>query len=101
MSDTGTAPTTKVATTYPTLWSVTVYNDDFTPYAFVVEVMRQVFGKPEHEAIRLTELIHQSGPGGKLVVGTYTREMAVSKASLVIMAAKQAGHPLLAEAKVA
>jgi ATP-dependent Clp protease adaptor protein ClpS len=101
MSDTGTAPTTKVTTTYPTLWNVIVYNDDFTPYEFVIEIMRQIFGKTEEEAIRVTELIHQSGKGGKLVVGTYTREMAVSKASLAIIAARQHGHPFLAEAKAA
>lgn len=101
MTDTNTVANTKTVTTYPTLWNVTVFNDDFTPFAFVVEVMRQVFGKPEDEAVRLTDLIHQSGKGGKLVVGTYTREMAVSKASLTVIAAKQAGHPLLAEAKTA
>lgn len=87
---------TTIQKSVPTFWIVTMYNDDFTPITFVIEILRQIFGKSEHDAHFIAETIHQSGPGGKVVIGTYTKEMAVSKANYAMVAAKYANHPLLA-----
>ena len=74
------------------LWKVILHNDDFTPFQFVVAVLRQLFGKPADEALALTMQIHEEG---RAVIGIYTREIAFSKVEQMMQIAEEREHPLL------
>ena len=47
----------------PPLFRVLLHNDDFTTMEFVVEVLRNVFGKGEAEAFRIMWAVHTQGVG--------------------------------------
>lgn len=80
------------------MWKVVLHNDDFTPMEFVVAVLRQIFQKPNEEAVSLMMRVHTEG---KAVVGLYTREIAETKVQQTSDAAERFGHPLLATAEQA
>lgn len=73
---------------------VVFYNDDYTTMEFVVEVLRTVFNKSEDEANALMMMIHEAGSG---VVGSYTYDIAVSKANIAKSMARKNGFPLRVE----
>jgi ATP-dependent Clp protease adaptor protein ClpS len=77
----------------PRMYKVLLHNDDYTTMEFVVEVLIQVFHKSRVEATRVMLLVHNQGKG---VAGIYTKEIAETKVSLSIDAARAAGYPLLA-----
>ena len=66
-------------------------NDDFTPMDFVVAILMKVFKKSVDEAEQLMMEVHKKGKG---VAGVYTFEIAETKVSQVMNAAKRAQHPL-------
>jgi ATP-dependent Clp protease adaptor protein ClpS len=78
----------------PHHYSVIMLNDDFTPMDFVVEVLKLVFHKTESEATELMLKVHKSG---QAEVGTYTYDIAISKRSLAMSMAKEAGYPFRVE----
>jgi ATP-dependent Clp protease adaptor protein ClpS len=59
---------------------------------FVVDLLRGVFRLSESEAERITFEIHKSGEG---VVGTYTKDIAETKALHAQQKARDAEHPLM------
>ncbi len=73
---------------------VVIYNDDFTPKDFVVEILMQIFHKPEPEAVLIMETVHNSGKG---IVGIYTYDIAVTRAGVATARAKKNGFPLRIE----
>lgn len=73
---------------------VVIYNDDFTTKDFVVEILVQVFHKPEPEAVLIMETVHNSGKG---MVGIYTYDIAVTCAGIATARAKKNGFPLRIE----
>lgn len=73
---------------------VIFYNDDYTTMEFVVEVLRSVFNKSEEEANNLMLAIHEIGSS---VVGSYTYDIAVSKANITRSIARKNGFPLRVE----
>lgn len=75
----------------PSLYRVLLLNDDYTPMEFVVHVLEKFFNKGEEEATQIMLLVHQNGVG---VCGTFTYEVAESKVTEVIDAARQHQHPL-------
>lgn len=75
----------------PPRYTVTFINDDYTTVEFVVHVLMKVMFLTEEEASRVTATVHQSG---KASVGSYSRDVAESKAALVINYSQQQGHPL-------
>ncbi len=75
----------------PNLWVCRILNDDFTTADFVIELLMSVFNKNAEEAIGLTMEVHDKGSA---VVGTYTKDIAVTKASRAMQQAELAGHPL-------
>ncbi len=77
----------------PRRFKVLLHNDDYTSMDFVVHVLRQVFQKPEHEAMRVMLAVHQQGQGE---CGIYTAEVAETKVDTVHAMAKAAGFPLRA-----
>ncbi len=77
----------------PRRFKVLLHNDDYTTMDFVVHVLRSVFQKPEHEAMRIMLAVHQQGLG---MCGVYTSEVAETKVDTVHAMAKAAGYPLRA-----
>lgn len=80
----------------PRRYQVVVLNDDYTPMEFVVDVLAQFFGLNLEQATRVMLQVHHEGRAG---VGNFTRDVAETKATLVVDHARQHGHPLLCQAE--
>ena len=78
----------------PSMYNVVMLNDDFTPMEFVVEVLETFFNHDRESATRVMLKVHTMG---KAVCGSYTRDIAETKASLVNQYARESQHPLLCE----
>ena len=74
---------------------VLIYNDDFTPMDFVVNVLMQIFDKEESAATALMLSIHKSSYA---VAGVYPKDIACTKAAEAVRWAREEGHPLKVEA---
>src|ERR1700690_2904950 len=81
----------KQATQKPSMYKVLLLNDDYTPMEFVVQVLESFFNKDREEATRIMLHVHRKGVG---LCGVYTYEVAETKVSQVMAAARQAQHPL-------
>jgi ATP-dependent Clp protease adaptor protein ClpS len=90
-SDTSVITRTKPKTKKPSLYKVLLLNDDYTPMEFVVFILEQFFSKNREDAYTIMLHVHQKGVG---VCGVYTFEVAETKVTQVMDAARQAGHPL-------
>jgi ATP-dependent Clp protease adaptor protein ClpS len=75
----------------PRRYLVVLHNDDYTTMEFVVHVLEKFFHMDETEATKVMLHVHHRGYG---VVGTFTRDVAETKASQVMAYAKEHGHPL-------
>lgn len=75
----------------PPLYQVVMLNDDFTPMEFVVYAIQEFFNKDHETAVQIMLKIHIEGKG---VCGVFPRDIAATKADLVLQAAREAGHPL-------
>ena len=78
-------------TTEPPDYKVLLHNDDYTPRAFVVEILMVVFNKSLEEATNLMWYVHQNNIG---VCGIYPLEMAETKIDQVTTLARENGFPL-------
>jgi ATP-dependent Clp protease adaptor protein ClpS len=58
---------------------------------FVTDVLRRVFNKPADEAVTLMMRVHQEG---QAVVGIYSYDVAMTKASQATAMARNEGFPL-------
>jgi ATP-dependent Clp protease adaptor protein ClpS len=81
----------------PPLYKVILLNDDFTPMDFVIEVLMDFFGMPEDLATMVMLQIHTQGVG---VCGTYTKDVAETKVSIVNEYSREHQHPLLCSMEV-
>ncbi len=88
---TGTATRDRVRIEEPRQYKVVFHNDDFTTMEFVTEVLRVVFNKPADEAVTLMMRVHREG---QAVVGIYSYDVAMTKASQATSMARQEGFPL-------
>ena len=75
----------------PSTARVVLLNDDTTTMEFVVEVLREVFGKTDDEAVRLMLDIHRNGSSE---CGVYTPEQASQIVEEVTELAQQNQYPL-------
>lgn len=75
----------------PTKYTVTFHNDDFTPMDLVVMVLMNVFFKTFEDAYSLMMQVHNNG---KAKVGSYTYDIAKSKAARAQQIARENGYPL-------
>ena len=82
----------------PRRFSVLFHNDDYTTMEFVVSVLMKFFHKTETEATQIMLTVHHKGYA---VAGTFTRDIAETKAAHVSSYAKQHGHPLKCTAEPA
>ncbi len=88
---TGIAVKTKPQAKKPSMYKVLLLNDDYTPMEFVVQVLETFFNKSREDATRVMLHVHRKGVG---LCGVYTYEVAETKVSQVMAAARQAQHPL-------
>ncbi len=75
----------------PPMYRVLLYNDDFTPKAFVVEILVSLFHKSPAEATELMWRVHQGKRG---VAGVYPREIAETKVITARALARENEFPL-------
>lgn len=90
-SGTGLAVKTRPQTKKPSLYKVLLLNDDFTPMEFVVQILETFFNKGHSEATQIMLHVHRRGVG---LCGVFTFEVAETKVSQVMDAARRAQHPL-------
>lgn len=93
-SDTVTKPRTKTEpkTERPKLYKVILFNDDYTPREFVIMVLKAVFRVGEDKGYQIMITAHKLG---SCVVAVFTRDVAETKVSEAMDAAKEAGFPLM------
>ncbi len=73
------------------MYKVFLLNDDYTPMDFVVQILEIVFKKSRQDATEIMLQVHKTGIG---LCGVFTFEIAETKVEQVMMAARQAQHPL-------
>lgn len=78
-------------TKQPKKYVVVLHNDDYTTMDFVVLVLMKFFHMSETEATQVMLHVHHKGYG---IVGTFTRDVAETKANQVMDYAQDHGHPL-------
>lgn len=86
---------TKSRVKLPRQYQVLIYNDDFTPMDFVVEVLMQIFEKEEQAAVALMMSVHT---GSCAVAGVYPKDIAQTKAAEAVQWAREKQYPLKVEA---
>ncbi|MDK2776507.1 MAG: ATP-dependent Clp protease adapter ClpS [Pseudomonadota bacterium] len=84
----------KPALKKPSLYSVIMMNDDYTPMEFVVEVLQSFFNKTPEQATQIMLTVHTKGSA---VCAVYTKDVAETKAALVNQYARDCQHPLMCE----
>jgi len=80
----------------PRRYQVVILNDDYTPMEFVIDVLEQFFGMNLQQATQLMLKVHHEGRAG---IGSFSRDVAETKAALVVDHARQHEHPLLCQAE--
>lgn len=88
---TGAATRDKVRIEEPRQYKVIFHNDDFTTMEFVTDVLRRVFNKAADEAVVLMMKVHREG---QAIVGVYSYDVAMTKASRATSMARAEGFPL-------
>ena len=93
MSDTNLKPRLKTIPKVdkPKLDKVILFNDDFTPRAYVMLVLQGEFRLSEDQAYRVMMTAHRKGV---CVVSVYPKDVAETKASRATDAGKAMGFPL-------
>jgi ATP-dependent Clp protease adaptor protein ClpS len=94
MNETITTPIgkTELKVERPKLHKVILVNDDFTPREFVVTLLRAEFRLGDEQARRVMSTAHRRGV---CVVAVFTKEVAETKATNAVDAARKHGYPLL------
>ena len=75
----------------PGMFNVVLHNDDVTSMEFVIALLVQIFKKSTYEAMAITEHVQSSGKG---IAGQYTREIAETRKTQAVEAARHHEHPL-------
>lgn len=90
-SGTGVKSRERILVEEPRQYKVIFHNDDFTTMEFVTDVLRRVFNKPADEAVTLMMKVHREG---QAIVGIYSYDVAMTKATLTMSMARKEGFPL-------
>jgi ATP-dependent Clp protease adaptor protein ClpS len=80
-----------IAVKEPKSYHVILYNDNYTTMDFVVYVLETIFHHPASVAETIMLDVHQKGKG---LAGTYTRDIAETKALQTRTLAKEHNFPL-------
>lgn len=90
-SEIGVATKTRAKPKKPSQYKVLLLNDDYTPMEFVVAILKRFFNMNMEEATQVMLHVHQKGVG---VCGIFTYEVAETKVTQVMDAARENQHPL-------
>ena len=90
-SDTTARTKTVTKTDRPRLHKVLLFNDDYTPRDFVVEVLQAVFRMGESQALNVMLTAHKKGV---CVVGVFAKDIAETKAARATEYGASRGYPL-------
>ena len=90
-NDTATITRPKTRSKRPNLYRVLLLNDDYTPMEFVVLILQDVFNKTREDAMQVMLHVHNHGVGE---CGVYPYEVAETKVTRVMDAARKSQHPL-------
>ena len=75
----------------PRLHKVLLFNDDYTPRDFVVEVLKAIFRLNELQALNVMLTAHKKGV---CVVAVFAQDVAETKAARATEAGAARGYPL-------
>jgi ATP-dependent Clp protease adaptor protein ClpS len=75
----------------PPMFQVVMYNDDYTPMEFVVEVLQLFFTLTRERATQIMLKVHTEGRG---VCGIFPKDVASTKVEQVTAYSRQHQHPL-------
>jgi len=75
----------------PPAYRVILLNDNYTTMDFVVVILMEIFHKKPEDANRIMMEVHRKGKG---IAGTYTWDIAITKAEQVHMSAEANEFPL-------
>lgn len=78
----------------PPLYRVILFNDDYTPMEFVVEILETFFMMDRSQATQIMLHVHTRGKG---VCGVFSRDIAETKVDQVNHYSRQHQHPLLCD----
>lgn len=78
----------------PAWYDVILFNDDFTPMDFVVDVLVNFFAMDHEKAAQTMMTVHTQG---KAVCGRYPYDIADTKALVVTEFAREHEYPLLCD----
>ncbi len=82
---------TETRTQRPRLHKVILFNDDYTPREFVVQVLKAVFRLNETQALNVMTTAHRKGV---CVVAVFAQDVAETKAARGTEAGAAKGYPL-------
>lgn len=92
--DPATAEEERTELAEPHWYNVVLFNDDFTPMDFVVDILEQFFGMDGEKAVQTMMTVHSQG---KAVCGRYPYDIAATRAWMVNEYAREHEHPLLCD----
>ena len=75
----------------PPMFTVVLFNDDFTPMEFVVYVIQKFFGFDHTKSTEIMLQVHAEGRG---FCGAFSQEIAETKSQQINQFAKENEHPL-------
>lgn len=75
----------------PSHFKVIFLNDDFTTMEFVVGILMGIFKKSAEDAEKIMADVHKNGKG---IAGVYPYDIAATKATMAMKAARDEGFPL-------
>jgi ATP-dependent Clp protease adaptor protein ClpS len=81
----------KTKVKFPDRFKVLMWNDDYTPMDFVVQLLVVLFDRPLADAKAIMLDVHQLGKG---LAGEYNFEIAEQKVQEGSTIARHQGHPL-------
>ena len=76
----------------PSNYYVVMHNDDVTTMDFVIMILKQIFFYDDNTAVEIMLQVHNAD---KAIVGTYTYDIAQSKAQKATAMARKENFPLL------
>lgn len=74
----------------PKRYKAVMYNDDFTPMDFVVDILMGIFKKSEEDAFKIMMTVHNNG---RAIVGIYSYDIAKTKVEEAVAIAREEGYP--------